>query len=93
MKNIQDNTKEWVVLRGIQHDNVFITTNTPGNDPTKSEKGETWYEVLGYTDTIEEAQTLIAGYNIAKYGDADFPLKVYVAKMMAQIEGMKFDGD
>jgi hypothetical protein len=89
--NTQDNTKEYVVLRGLKHDNVFFTANTPGSDPTKSAEGEIWYEILGYADTIEEAQALIAGYNIAKYGDADFPLKLYLAKMAGQMANIDFD--
>lgn len=52
-------TKPYVALEGIQHGNRFITPNTPGQDPTKSAKGETWYRALGYADTIEEAQRII----------------------------------
>lgn len=86
--NTNDSNKKFVVLRGIKHSNVFFSTNTPGNDPTKSDRGETWYEILGYADTCEEAQTLIAGYNIAKYGDADYPLKEYLLKMRRKMAGI-----
>jgi hypothetical protein len=73
--------KKFVILRGIKDGNVFFSTHR-GEDPTKSDKGETWYEILGYADTVEEAQVFIAKYNLEKYGDPDYPLKEYVVDLM-----------
>ena len=47
---------KFVLLEGIRYGNRFFTTHTPGEDPTKSAKGETWYRILGYAATIKEAQ-------------------------------------
>jgi hypothetical protein len=30
-------------------------------DPTLSETGEVWYKILGYVDTVEEAQMFLYG--------------------------------
>ncbi|MDE2105879.1 MAG: hypothetical protein KGL39_52135 [Patescibacteria group bacterium] len=51
-----DSSLPYVMLEGIKHGNRFITGNKPGEDPTKSAEGETWYRVLGYAATIKEAQ-------------------------------------
>jgi hypothetical protein len=59
MKNSTDSSLPYVALEGIQHGNRFITSNSPGEDPTKSAKGETWYRILGYAQTVEEAQNLL----------------------------------
>ena len=57
-----ENKKQYVVLRHLlmPHKNLcFFTTNNP--DEPEEEKGlslegERWYEVVGYADTVEEAQ-------------------------------------
>lgn len=53
--------EQFVLLEGIKHGNRFFSAHTPGNDPTKSATGETWYRVLGYAATVEEAQHKLYG--------------------------------
>lgn len=58
----QENTKtegEFVCLEGIKYGNRFFSTHTPGSDPTKLANGETAYKVLGFANTMLEAQQLI----------------------------------
>lgn len=59
--------RQFVVLRGVTTENrgcVFCSMFTEGDDPTKSSEGETWYEVLGYTETLPEAQRMVMmGWN------------------------------
>jgi hypothetical protein len=38
----------------------FFTTNSNDPDVEFGINGEHWYKVVGYADTVEEAQTLIA---------------------------------
>lgn len=76
-----NNTKKFVVLEGIEHGNRFYSTNVPGEDPTKSAKGETWYHVLGYADTAEEAQAIL----FPNPGDADKALHDYMVKTMLKM--------
>jgi len=52
---------KYVLLQGIKHGNRFFTSYKTGDDPTKSAKGETWYIILGYAATIEEAQVKLYG--------------------------------
>lgn len=49
-------TKKFVLLEGIKLGNRFYSTFREGEDPTKSDDGQTWYRILGYADTPEEAQ-------------------------------------
>lgn len=52
--------KPLVVLRGIEHGNVFYSmSHLKGEDPTKLMTGEVAYEVLAYCDTDEEAQKIL----------------------------------
>lgn len=57
-------TEKFVILKGIECGNIFFSSNTPGADNTKSASGETWYNVLGYADTVDEAQRKIARHRI-----------------------------
>jgi hypothetical protein len=41
--------------------NKFFSPFTKGDEPTKSATGETWYKVLGYAKTVEEAQMKLYG--------------------------------
>ena len=61
---MENKDKQYVVLRHLTmpHKNLcFFTTNDP-NEPEEekglSAKGERWYEVVDYADTVEEAQSL-----------------------------------
>lgn len=73
-----------MVLEGIQHGNRFYTTNVPGEDPTKSAKGETWYRVLGYANTSEEAQKIL----YPNPGDAERSMREYIQKMGLKMAGI-----
>ena len=59
---------EFVCLEGLKHHNRFFTTNNSlgimgqePQDPRYSAKGELWYRILGYAETVEEAQLLLYG--------------------------------
>jgi len=65
---MENNKKQFVILHGCvtsgKDENwwcSFFTTNVAGSDPTKSYKGETWYKIIGYADTVEEAQQILYG--------------------------------
>lgn len=52
--------KKFVVLKGAIEENlcnVFFTSNH--ENPELSAEGEHWYDVVGYADTVEEAQEMI----------------------------------
>lgn len=78
-----NNTKQFVVLEGIEHGNRFYSMHTPGTDPTKSAMGETWYRVLGYADTSEEAQAILW----PNPGDSERALHDYVMKTALKMHG------
>ena len=48
----------FVVLRGREHGNTFITSNSAGKDMRLSGEGELWYDVVDYVTTIEEGQEI-----------------------------------
>jgi hypothetical protein len=54
-------TGKYVILEGIHELNRFFSTHTPGTDPTKGANGETWYRILGFADTMAEAQIFLYG--------------------------------
>jgi hypothetical protein len=61
---MEDKDKQYVVLRHLTMPDkglCFFTTNNP-NEPEEekglSAKGERWYEVVGYADEVEEAQSM-----------------------------------
>lgn len=56
----QNKDKQFVLLETIGLGSRFFTTNGRV-DPTKGEDGETWYRVVGYADTVEEAQSKLYG--------------------------------
>ena len=47
------NSKKYVVLKGIEHGNMFWTTNIENN--THSFEGELWYKEILFTDSEDEA--------------------------------------
>ena len=51
---------QYVILEGLEHGNRFFSLNSE-KDPTLSETGEVWYRIIGYADTIAEAQTKLFG--------------------------------
>lgn len=60
---------KYVILRGLEHGNRFFTTNDPAQDQTKLADGTVAYEVIGYADTIREAQTKLYGYSTTDRDD------------------------
>ncbi len=53
--------EKYVLLEGIEHGNRFCSLYTEGVDPTLSANGEVWYVILGYADSVEEAQMKLYG--------------------------------
>ena len=54
---MSDKNSKFAIFRGIEHGNVFWSTNNPSADQTKLTDGRVAYEVLDYADTQEEAIT------------------------------------
>lgn len=55
--------KKYVILRHLTLPDkgfCFFTTNTGDKDIEYGSNGEQWYEIVGYADTVEEAQILCA---------------------------------
>jgi hypothetical protein len=53
-----------VILRGVLEENYldkFFTTSVSGQDPTKLIDGTVAYAVLGFADTVAEAQMYLYG--------------------------------
>ena len=68
--------KKFVILEGVIEANFgqrFYTAYSHNEDPTKSNKGETWYKIIGYADTTEEAE-------IKLWGKVIFPSNTEVEK-------------
>ena len=66
----QRDSGKFVILRGTMEENfwdTFFTTSTPGTDETKLANGARAYRVLGYADTIAEAQRFIFGYTFSRH--------------------------
>jgi hypothetical protein len=52
---------KYVILKGIEEGNRFFTTNTPGYDHTKLVDGTVAYHIIGYANTVAEAQIKLYG--------------------------------
>ena len=74
----------FVVLKGIKEGNKFFTSHD-GTDPTKLANGEVAYEVLGFANTVEEAQKILWPTR----EDRDIDLSLWMAKT---IEDMRQRG-
>ena len=58
-----DPRKKYTIFRSIEKGNRFFTlTNFLVEDQTKLFDGTVAYEILGYADTIKEAQIFLFGY-------------------------------
>jgi hypothetical protein len=63
---MENKDKQYVVLRHLtmpDKGKCFFTTNNPDEPEEEkglSAKGERWYEVIGYADTVQEAQDMCA---------------------------------
>lgn len=61
--------KQFVCLQGVMTENLgnrFFCINHTEQDPTKGYTGETWYRVIGYADTVAEAQEICGLRLLAK---------------------------
>jgi hypothetical protein len=61
MKVIGIYVRPFVILQGLEHGNKFFTDHKQGDDPTKLLDGTVAYKVLGYADTVEQAQVFLYG--------------------------------
>lgn len=60
----QRTSGKFVILRGVLEENFldkFFSSYTPGEDPTKMTDGTVAYRVVGFADTVEEAQIALYG--------------------------------
>lgn len=53
-------TMKYVVLESLEYRSRFYSPNLNSSDPTLSGTGETWYRVLGYANTGDEARDIIS---------------------------------
>lgn len=61
--------KKYILLRGLVEGNCFFSTNVAGDDPTRLHDGTLAYEVLGYADTVKEAQIALYGRSYTTSND------------------------
>jgi hypothetical protein len=64
MNTKPDHDKELILLQGTiasNFGNRFFTTNVKGKDQTRLDTGEVAYTVLGYANTVAEAQMKLYG--------------------------------
>lgn len=55
---VGNHNAKFVVLKGINQNNFFYTTNKRGQDPRLMDSGEIAYDILAYTMTETEAQAI-----------------------------------
>ena len=60
---------KYVILEGLEYGNQFFSTNVEGQDPTLSAEGEVWYKILGYANTIRDAQIFLYGWSDTESND------------------------
>ena len=70
--------KKFVILEGIEEGNRFFSTHTPGEDETRLADGTLAYRILGYADTIAEAQLRLHGQVTS---NEDIPADVFNGEM------------
>jgi hypothetical protein len=51
--------KKWVILEGVKYGNLCFTLYNGTVDCTISPKGEVWYDIIGFADTVKEAMDFI----------------------------------
>lgn len=56
---------KFVILQGLERGNRFFTSNCD-KDPRITADGKISYKILGFADTVEEAQTLLYGEDWVK---------------------------
>ncbi len=55
---VTNTNAKYVVLRGLNQNNIFCSPNVPGHDHRFLNDGRIAYEIVAYTMTEEEAQTI-----------------------------------
>lgn len=58
---MSDNSKPFVCLRSKETGDKFFTMNQVGSDPTKLLDGTVAYSIIGYADSVSEAQKILYG--------------------------------
>lgn len=53
---------KYAIFKGLQEGNKFFSTNCPNEDQTKLADGTVAYEIIGYANSIGEAQVKLFGY-------------------------------
>lgn len=48
-------SKKFVLLEGLEYHNRFFSDSS-SEDPTKLENGKVVYRIIGYADSVEDAQ-------------------------------------
>ena len=71
----------YVALRSIRTGDKFWTSHDGNHDVTKGGNGETWYEIIGFANTPEEAQRLLWPTQEAKTSDMTNHLHTMFADM------------
>ena len=61
LPNANPETAKYIIFEGIRHHNRFFSTNCPNTDQTLLDDGTKAYIILGYSNTIAEAQMYLYG--------------------------------
>jgi hypothetical protein len=54
-------TAQFACFEGLEQGNRFFSTNQPNEDMTKTADGKVSYKILGYANTVGEAQMILYG--------------------------------
>ena len=63
-RNIYRTDRQFALFEGVTPENLgtqFISQYNPSTDQTKGYTGETWYKIIGYASTLQEAQQKLYG--------------------------------
>lgn len=63
---------KYVILEGIEEHNRFFTTNSPKDNEMAMDTNQKWYKayiILGYANTMAEAQMFLHGHVTTKFLD------------------------
>ena len=58
--------RKYIILEGLAERNRFFSGNSSFDDPTKLLDGTVAYRIIGYADTIAEAQIKLYGRSFTK---------------------------
>ena len=57
------NESKYVILQSIDHGDRFFRLNYPEEDQTRLWNGKLAYHILGYANTVREAQIFLYGHS------------------------------